>query len=54
MPDRPFVDPFGVAGDFGEHLNVWGRHGQLSSRSRLPIQRTKFGGSWTYFCETQV
>lgn len=54
VPDRPFVDPFGVAGDFGEHLNVWGRHGQLSSRSRLPIQRTKFGGSWTYFCETQV
>lgn len=52
--DRPFVDPFGVAGDFGEHLNVWGKHGDLSSRSRLPIQRVKFGGAWTYFCETQV
>lgn len=51
---RPFVDPFGVPGDFGDHLNVWGRHGELSSRSRLPIQRVKFGGVWTYFCETQV
>ena len=54
VADRPFVDPFGVPGDFGEHLNVWGRHGELSSRSRLPIQRVKFGGAWTYFCETQV
>ncbi|MGA0236805.1 MAG: Fpg/Nei family DNA glycosylase [Acidimicrobiales bacterium] len=53
-PDRPFVDPFGVSGDFADHLNVWGKHGQLSSRSRLPIQRVKFGGAWTYFCETQV
>ena len=52
--DRPFVDPFGVPGDFGDHLNVWGKHGHLSSRSRLPIQRVKFGGAWTYFCETQV
>jgi len=54
VPDRPFVDPFGSPGDFGEHLNVWGKHGDLSSRSRLPIQRAKFAGSWTYFCETQV
>ena len=54
LPDRPFVDPFGVAGDFSEHLAVFGKHGDLSSRSRLPIQRVKFGGTWTYFCETQV
>ena len=54
LPDRPFVDPFGVAGDFSEHLAVYGKHGDLSSRSRLPIQRVKFGGTWTYFCETQV
>lgn len=54
VPNRPFVDPFGAAGDFASHLNVWGRQGELSSRSRLPIQRAKFGGSWTYFCETQV
>ena len=54
LPDRPFVDPFGVAGDFSEHLAVYGKHGDLSSRSRLPIQRVKFGGTWTYFCSTQV
>lgn len=51
---RPFVDPFGNEGEFGEHLEVWGKHGDLSGRSRLPIQRVKFGGSWTYYCETQV
>ena len=51
---RPFIDPFGNPGEFAEHLEVWGRHGELSSRSRSPIQRVKFGGSWTYFCETQV
>ncbi len=54
LPERPFVDPFGVAGDFADHLAVYGKHGDLSSRSRLPIQRVKFGGAWTYFCETQV
>ena len=54
LADRPFVDPFGVAGDFSEHLAVYGKHGDLSARSRLPIQRVKFGGTWTYFCDTQV
>ncbi|MEM9202449.1 MAG: DNA-formamidopyrimidine glycosylase family protein [Actinomycetota bacterium] len=54
LADRPFVDPFGVAGDYGEHLAVYGKHGDLSSRSRLPIKRVKFGGVWTYFCDTQV
>ncbi len=52
--DRPFVDPFGKPGDYGEHLEVWGRHGDLSGRSRRPIKRSKFSGSWTYFCDTQV
>lgn len=51
---RPFVDPFGNEGEYAEHLEVWGKHGQLSGRSRLPIQRVKFGGSWTYYCDTQV
>jgi len=53
-PDRLFVDPFGKPGEFGEHLEVWGKHGDLSGRSRRPIKRAKFGGSWTYFCDTQV
>ncbi len=54
VPEREFVDPFGVPGEFADHLEVWGKQGQLSGRSRLPIQRVKFGGAWTYFCETQV
>jgi len=51
---RPFIDPFGQPGEFADHLEVWGKHGDLSGRSRLPIQRVKFGGSWTYYCDTQV
>ncbi len=54
VESRPFLDPFGNEGEYGEHLEVWGRHGELSGRSRLPIQRVKFGGSWTYYCDTQV
>ncbi len=54
VPDRPFVDPFGQPGSYGGHLKVWGRHGDLSERSRAPIKRTKFRGTWTYYCDTQV
>ncbi len=51
---REFFDPLGKPGEYGSHLMVWGRHGELSARSRLPIKRVKFRGTWTYFCETQV
>lgn len=54
VPYRPFVDAFGAEGGFGSHLKVWGRHGQLSERSRAPIKRVKFRGTWTYYCDTQV
>ena len=54
VPDRPFVDPFGQPGSYAGHLKVWGRHGDLSERSRAPIKRTKFRGTWTYYCDTQV
>ena len=54
VPDRPFVDPFGQPGGYAGHLKVWGRHGDLSERSRAPIKRTKFRGTWTYYCDTQV
>ena len=53
LRERPFVDPSGVEGDYARHLEVWGRHGRLSSRSRKPIKRVKFRGAWTYYCETQ-
>ena len=54
VPERPFVDVHGASGEFADHLEVWGRAGELSSRSRMPIKRVKFGGGWTYFCDTQV
>ena len=54
VSDRPFVDAFGEPGGYASHLKVWGRHGQLSERSRAPIRRVKFRGTWTYFCDTQV
>ena len=54
VPDRPFVDPFGQPGSYAGHLKVWGRQGALSERSRTPIKRVKFRGSWTYYCDTQV
>ncbi len=54
LPDRVFVDPHGTPGEYASHLMVWGKEGELSPRSRLPIQRVKFRGTWTYFCQTQV
>ncbi len=54
LEDRPWVDVFGEPGIFEQHLQVYGREGELSPRSRTPIQRVKFGGEWTYICETEV
>ena len=54
LPEREFCDPFGEIGAYAAHLQVWGRHGELSMRSRTPIKRVKFAGSWTYYCDTQV
>lgn len=54
LEDRPWVDVFGEPGIFDQHLQVYGREGELSPRSRAPIMRAKFGGEWTYYCETQV
>lgn len=54
VPAREFVDPKGEHGEYGSHLMVWGKDGELSARSRLPIQKVKFKGTWTYYCQTQV
>ena len=53
LEDRPFTDVFGVPGEFAQHLAVYGREGQLSPRSRAPIQRPKYKGRWTYYCDPQ-
>ncbi len=49
-----FVDAFGEPGEYQDHLLVYGKAGELSPRSRTPILRSKFGGEWTYYCDTQV
>ena len=51
IDSSPFVDPAGNPGNFQDHLQVYGKHGELSPRSRQPLVRAKFGGRWTYFCE---
>ena len=54
LEDRPFEDLNGKPGEYGEHLSVYGRAGDLSPRSRTPIQKTSFKHQVVYFCQTQV
>lgn len=54
LEDRPWADVFGEPGIYDQHLQVFGKDGELSPRSRSPIQKAKFKGNVTYFCETQV
>ncbi|MDH3683531.1 MAG: hypothetical protein OEV40_26735 [Acidimicrobiia bacterium] len=54
LEDRPFVDLSGKAGEYTEHLAVYGRAGELSPRSRIPIQKTSFKHQVVYYCTTQV
>lgn len=46
-----FVDLAGAPGSYQDHLQVYGKAGELSPRSRQPIAKAKFGGVWTYYCE---
>jgi len=54
LPTRPFADLAGKPGEYTEHLSVYGRTGDLSPRSRLPIQKTSFKHQIVYYCKTQV
>lgn len=54
LADRPFVDLTGKVGEYTEHLSVYGRAGELSPRSRVPIQKTSFRHQVVFFCNTQV
>lgn len=51
LEDEGYTDVFGESGSYQEHLAVYGKHGELSPRSRRPIARTKFAKRWTYYCE---
>ncbi len=52
LPDEGYVDLYGKPGDY--QPQVFRREGKRSPRSRNPIQKVKFEGRWTYFCDTQV
>lgn len=51
IESNQFLDPQGNEGSFQDHLQVYGKHGTLSPRSRQPLVRTKFAGRWTYYCD---
>jgi len=51
IDSSPFVDPAGNEGSFQDHLQVYGKHGDLSPRSRQPLVRAKFAGRWVYYCD---
>ncbi|MGI9595327.1 MAG: Fpg/Nei family DNA glycosylase [Acidimicrobiales bacterium] len=54
LEDRPFVDLTGTPGEFADHLAVYGKAGELSPRSREPIQKTSFKHQVVFYCKTQV
>ncbi|MEL7206782.1 MAG: DNA-formamidopyrimidine glycosylase family protein [Actinomycetota bacterium] len=54
LETRPFTDLNGKPGEYTEHLAVYGRAGELSPRSRVPIQKTSFKHQVVYYCNTQV
>ncbi len=54
LETRPFADPAGNVGNYGDHIAVYGKAGELSPRSRLPIKKAQFKGRPVFFCDTQV
>lgn len=54
LEDRPFLDLTGSPGEFADHLAVYGKQGELSPRSREPIQKTSFKHQVVFYCNTQV
>jgi formamidopyrimidine-DNA glycosylase len=52
LPDDGYVDLYGKPGEY--QPQVFRRDGKRSPRSRNFIQKVKFEGRWTYFCDTQV
>jgi len=54
LEERPFFDLHGEPGEYGDHLSVFGKTGDLSPRSREPIKKTSFKHQVVYYCNTQV
>ena len=54
LESRPFMTLAGEPGEYGDTLAVYGKAGELSPRSREPIQKTSFKHHVVFFCKTQV
>ncbi len=54
LETRPFDTVLGEPGEYSEYLAVYGKAGELSPRSREPIQKTSFKHHVVFFCNTQV
>lgn len=52
--EHGICDLLGKPGEHQEHLQVHGREGKLSPRSRTPIKKIKYDGHLTFYCDTQV
>jgi formamidopyrimidine-DNA glycosylase len=54
LEDGRYVDLDGKPGEYGIQLAVYGRAGELSPRSRSPIQKATYKGHRVFYCTTQV
>ncbi len=54
LEGEDYTDLSGESGAYIDHIQVYGKEGELSPRSRAPIVRTKYGKRWVYYCDTQM
>jgi formamidopyrimidine-DNA glycosylase len=54
LEDRRYLDLDGQPGEYGLQLAVYGKAGELSPRSRTPIQKATYKGHRVFYCTTQV
>ena len=47
---KDFISPFGIKGNFQDHLLVYNRAGKLCYKCNNPISMMKQGGRSTFFC----
>jgi formamidopyrimidine-DNA glycosylase len=54
LADGRYLDLDGKPGEYGIQLAVYGKAGELSPRSRLPILKATYKGHKVFYCATQV
>ena len=51
IPEHPFVDLYGKAGDYQDELKVYAREGEPCRRCRAPIVKGRYSNKPLYYCE---